>query len=76
MRIQGNRGGIENRGVQHRAGAEGDLVEGKMNKYHVLAIGIALGVGIGAATHNISLWLPIGVAVGLTLGFVKKTDKE
>ena len=47
-----------------------------MNKYHVLAIGIALGVGIGAATHNISLWLPIGVAVGLTLGFVKKTDKE
>lgn len=30
-----------------------------------LAIGILLGVIIGAATDNLGLWLPLGVSVGL-----------
>lgn len=38
-----------------------------------LAIGICLGIAIcsavGALTHNVGLWLPIGLSIGLVLGF-------
>ena len=32
-----------------------------------LAIGAGLGTALGAALHNIGVWLPIGVAFGLLL---------
>jgi len=32
-----------------------------------LAIGIALGVALGVSTDNLGLWLPTGVALGLTV---------
>ena len=32
-----------------------------------LVIGAGLGVAIGVALHNIGVWLPIGVALGLVL---------
>lgn len=39
----------------------------KLDKKSKLAIGIALGVAIGMATHKLALWLPIGVGWGLLL---------
>ena len=30
-----------------------------------LAIGAGLGVALGVALHNVGVWLPIGVALGL-----------
>jgi hypothetical protein len=33
-----------------------------------MAFGTVFGVGIGAATDNWGVWLPIGVAVGLAVG--------
>ena len=36
----------------------------------VLCIGLAVGTAIGAATHNIGMWMPIGLAVGLGLGLM------
>jgi hypothetical protein len=29
---------------------------------------LGIGTAVGAATHNLGVWLPIGVAVGLALG--------
>ncbi len=37
-----------------------------------LAIGAGLGVALGAALHNIGVWLPIGVALGLVLSLSGK----
>ncbi len=34
-----------------------------------LAIGIGVGVVIGAATKNVALWICIGVALGTALSF-------
>ena len=36
----------------------------------VMCIGISIGTAIGVATHNIGLWMPIGLSVGLCLGSV------
>jgi hypothetical protein len=33
-----------------------------------MAIGVAVGAALGAATKNFGVWIPIGVAVGLALG--------
>ena len=30
-----------------------------------MCIGISIGTAIGVATHNIGLWMPIGLSVGL-----------
>lgn len=32
-----------------------------------LALGVAVGTALGVALHNIGVWLPIGVAIGLLL---------
>jgi hypothetical protein len=31
-----------------------------------LAIGIAVGLGLGLVTDDVGMWLPIGVALGIT----------
>ncbi|HEV8200534.1 MAG TPA: hypothetical protein VGS03_10975 [Candidatus Polarisedimenticolia bacterium] len=33
-----------------------------------MAVGVAIGAALGAATKNFGLWIPIGLAVGLALG--------
>lgn len=33
-----------------------------------IALGCSLGVLLGISLHNISLWLPIGTALGISLG--------
>ena len=33
-----------------------------------MCIGISVGTAIGASTHNIGLWLPVGMGVGMCLG--------
>ena len=33
-----------------------------------IAIGIAIGAGIGVATNNIAIWVGIGVALGVAMG--------
>ena len=33
-------------------------------------MGIAVRTAVGAATHNIGTWLPIGLSVGMCLGLV------
>jgi TPP-dependent 2-oxoacid decarboxylase len=33
------------------------------------AVGVGVGVAIGAATHALALWTAIGVAVGALIGF-------
>ena len=35
-----------------------------------MCTGIAVGAAIGAATHNIGLWMPIGLSVGICLGLL------
>ena len=35
-----------------------------------LCVGIAIGTAVGAATHNIGLWMPVGLAAGTSLGLV------
>jgi hypothetical protein len=37
-----------------------------------LAIGAGLGVALGMALHDIGVWLPIGVALGLVLSLTGK----
>jgi hypothetical protein len=32
-----------------------------------LALGVGLGTALGVALHDIGVWLPIGVAIGLLL---------
>lgn len=34
------------------------------------AVGVGVGVAIGAATHSLALWTAIGVALGALIGFV------
>jgi hypothetical protein len=34
------------------------------------AVGVGVGVAIGAATHSLAFWTAIGVAVGAVVGFV------
>jgi hypothetical protein len=33
-----------------------------------MAIGVAVGAAIGAATKNFGVWIPVGIAVGLAIG--------
>ena len=33
-----------------------------------MAIGVAVGAALGAATKNFGVWIPVGVALGLALG--------
>jgi hypothetical protein len=37
-----------------------------------LAIGAGLGVALGVALHNVGVWLPIGVALGLVFSLSGK----
>ena len=34
-----------------------------------LAIGMCLGIAVGAATDNIGLWLSLGMCIGAAVGF-------
>ena len=45
------------------------------------SLGMLIGVAIGCWTENLSLWLPVAAAVGMSLGTVydsksKKNDRE
>ncbi len=45
------------------------------------SLGMLIGTAIGCWTENLSLWLPVGTAVGMSLGTVydsksKKNDRE
>ena len=33
-----------------------------------MCIGISVGTAIGASTHNIGLWLPVGIVAGMCIG--------
>ncbi len=35
-----------------------------------IALGMGLGVALGVALDNIGLWLPVGAALGISLGAV------
>jgi hypothetical protein len=37
-----------------------------------LAIGIAVGLGLGLLTDDVGLWLPVGVALGITGAFASR----
>ena len=41
-----------------------------------MCIVISAGTAIGAATHNIGLWMPIGLSVGLGLGLLLGRNSE
>ena len=41
-----------------------------------LAIGLSLGTAIGAATHNIGLWMPIGVSLGLCFSMMFNQNED
>ena len=41
-----------------------------------MCIGLAIGTAIGAATHNIGLWMPIGLGAGTCLGLVLGHNRE
>ena len=34
-----------------------------------MSLGLAVGSGLGAATHNLAMWIGIGTAVGAAIGF-------
>lgn len=41
-----------------------------------LAIGLVAGVLVGVITKNIGVWLPVGIAIGVGLGFLQDENSK
>jgi hypothetical protein len=41
-----------------------------------LAIGVAVGAGVGVATHNLAVWIGAGIAVGAAIGIIQTRQSK
>jgi hypothetical protein len=51
-------------------------IEPDIGRKNWVAIGIALGAGIGVVTDNIGLWVAIGLAIGVAMNNRKEDAKN
>lgn len=56
-----------------RSSTDGTVSE-SVNQW--LAIGMCLGIAVGAATDNIGLWLSLGMCIGAAVGYAIGEKKK